>query len=202
MPRPQSQGNSHNEHRAHSSRLSQRWPVVAAIVCVVLAALTLVGCSSSGAPQQVQAAPVATPRAVAAVAQPTVAKTSPALGSQFTLLAARDGVVSVPAAGLSAGKARFYSIRNGDQWIPFFVVQGADGVVRAALDACDICFESRQGFRQEGDVMVCNACGSRFPITQINVELGGCNPVGLKAVVQGDQVTIRLTDLEAGARYF
>ena len=201
MPQLLSRHDSHNERHARSFG-SIRRPIVAAVVCLATAALALVACSPGSAPQQVQAAPAPTSKATAAVAQPTVAKRAAALGSEFTLLTAKDGVVSVPAAGLSGGTARFYSIRNGDKWIPFFVVQGADGVVRAALDACDVCYEARQGFRQEGEMMVCNACGNRYPVTGINVEQGGCNPVGLEATLQGDRVILQLADLEAGARYF
>jgi len=201
MPSIMSCRSTHNERHTRSAVLCPSWPVVATI-CLLIAALVLVGCSSSGAPQQIQAAPVVTPEATASVSQPTAAKTSSALGGQFTLLTATDGGVIVPAVGLSDGKARFYSIRNGDKVVPFFVVQGSDGVVRAALDACDVCFESKLGFRQEGDAMVCNACGNRYLVNAINLDKGGCNPVSLDAVLQGNQVSIQFADLQAGARYF
>ena len=190
----------HNGRPALWSGSPLRRPGLAAAACVVIAALSLVACSPGGASQQVRAAPASTPTVI--VSQRLAAPLTTALGLKFSVLSATDGMVTVPVAGLSDGKARFYSVRSGEKLVPFFVVQGADGVIRAALDACDVCFESRLGFRQEGDVMICNACGNRFPVTLVNVERGGCNPVGLNAAVRGDQVTIQFADLEVGARYF
>jgi len=167
-----------------------------AIVLLAFAA-TLASCSPGTASPKVAPATVDTPAAATAPAPAPAA-----LGAESVKLTPKEGQVALSAAALSDGRAQFYSVQNGNKWIPFFVVQGADGVVRAALDACDVCYESHLGFRQEGDAMVCNACGNRFPVTRINVEQGGCNPVGLKAVVRGDQVIIGLADLEAGTKYF
>ena len=119
-----------------------------------------------------------------------------------TPVRAEDGVVRLPVADLADGRAAFYTYQSGDKTIPFFVLRSSDGVIRAAFDACDVCYLSRKGYRQEGDEMVCNNCGSRFPSTKINEVEGGCNPAPLDREVQGDTVVIRATDLESGARYF
>ncbi|MHB1294632.1 MAG: Fe-S-containing protein [Anaerolineae bacterium] len=113
-----------------------------------------------------------------------------------------DGVVRVPAAGLEDGKARFYAYDTADTTVTFFVLRSSDGVVRAALNACDVCFQSRLGYRQEGDEMVCNNCGTRFPSTRINEEQGGCNPSPLARTLSGDEVVIQVGELEAGAQLF
>lgn len=118
------------------------------------------------------------------------------------LLVAEDGLVRVPATDLADGTARFYTYAGVAKNIRFFVLQGSDGKVRAAYDACDVCFEARKGYRQEGDVMVCNNCGSRFPSVKINTVRGGCNPAPLDGRVDGDFVVFDATDVQAGARYF
>jgi uncharacterized membrane protein len=109
----------------------------------------------------------------------------------------------IPVADLIGRKAKFYSYNvAGGQKISFFVVRGSDGVIRAAFDACDVCYQSRLGYHQEGDDMVCNKCGRHFPTSKINETTGGCNPAALNRQVAGDQVLIKASDLALGAQYF
>jgi len=75
-------------------------------------------------------------------------------------------------------------------------------VVRAAFNACDVCFAAGMGYTQDGDVMVCNNCGRRFPADQINVLQGGCNPSPLQRSVQGNDLIIQAADIANGLGYF
>jgi len=111
--------------------------------------------------------------------------------------------VQLPLATFSDGAARFYRYTTaGGREIRFFVMRSSDGVVRAAFDACDTCFRDRRGYRQQGDVMVCNKCSRSFRSVDINVLQGGCNPAPLERAVVGDQVVLRAAALEAGEGYF
>lgn len=117
-------------------------------------------------------------------------------------LRAERGQVSIPASELNE-KARFYEYRTASgKTVSFFAVRSSDGVYRAALNACDVCFAGKKGYRQEGEEMVCNKCGMHFPSSKINEVGGGCNPVGLERKVEGDRVVIDARGLEAGAGYF
>lgn len=117
-------------------------------------------------------------------------------------LKAEAGRVAIPASELSE-KARFYEYKTASgKTVGFFAVRSPDGVYRAALNACDVCFAGKQGYRQEGGDMVCNKCGMRFPSSKINEVKGGCNPIGLERKVEGDSVVIDARGLEAGANYF
>lgn len=110
--------------------------------------------------------------------------------------------VSIPLSELS-GKARFYEYKTASgKTVRFFAMKSSDGVYRAALDACDVCFHAKKGYRQEGDDMVCNNCGNHFHSAQVNEAKGGCNPVGLGRKVSGDTLDIGAKELEAGASYF
>lgn len=110
--------------------------------------------------------------------------------------------VSLPVSELS-GKARFYDYKTASgKTVRFFAMKSSDGVYRAALDACDVCFASKKGYRQEGDDMVCNNCGNHFHSAQINEVKGGCNPVGLERKVAGDRLSLSARELEDGASYF
>jgi uncharacterized membrane protein len=117
-------------------------------------------------------------------------------------LKAEGGEVSIPVSELS-NKARFYEYKTASgKSVSFFAMRSSDGVYRAALNACDVCFAGKQGYRQEGDDMVCNKCGNHFHSAQINEVSGGCNPVGLKRKVEGDSLRVSKRELEAGASYF
>jgi len=63
--------------------------------------------------------------------------------------------------------------------VKYFVVEAEDGSVKTAFDACDVCYRSRKGYRQEGDDMICNNCGNHYPISGLgtkNLRGGGCWP--------------------------
>ena len=89
--------------------------------------------------------------------------------------------------------------------IEFFVVRAKDGSVKTAFNACDVCYRSKKGYRQEGDDMVCNNCGNHYRISGIgsaNLKGGGCWPGYLPAEVQGDYLIITKLNLEAGRYRF
>lgn len=111
--------------------------------------------------------------------------------------------VVLDAAQFDDGQARFYRYATATgQELKFFVMKSSDGVVRAAFDACDECFRARRGYRQSGDVMVCNNCGKTFPSTQINVVKGGCNPAPIDRDVQGGRIVLRAAALAQGTTLF
>lgn len=123
--------------------------------------------------------------------------------SASAAVTAVDGQVLLPVSNFAGPQARYYTYRTAQgKTIPFFVMKSSDGVIRAAYDACDVCFTQKKGYRQEGDQMVCNNCGQRFPSVRINIEVGGCNPSPLVREVKGDNVVITEKDLNDGVRYF
>lgn len=109
----------------------------------------------------------------------------------------------VPVADVAGGRAKFfdYKLANNQQ-VRFFVVKSSEGDYRAALDACEVCAHAKQGYRQEGDDMVCNNCGKKFATALIGKISGGCHPVGLTATADGDSLVIRKSELESGSKYF
>ncbi len=120
----------------------------------------------------------------------------------YAQVIAEDGMIRLPVSTTADGKARHYTYMNGDQPIEFFVLRSADGTIRAAFNACDVCFQARRGYVQQGDHMVCVNCGRRFPADQINVVRGGCNPAPLNRTVAGDMLVIKVADILEGARFF
>jgi len=113
------------------------------------------------------------------------------------------GFVKISLADVNDGKAHFFKYNTGSgKDVKFFVLKSADGVIRAAFDSCDVCYAAKKGYRQEGDRMVCNNCGQRFPSTGINEVRGGCNPAPLERAIDGGIVLIRAGDIETGSVYF
>jgi uncharacterized membrane protein len=111
--------------------------------------------------------------------------------------------VSFPRDAFNDGRARFFKYPAPDGTpIRFFILKSSDGVIRAAFDACDVCWPEGKGYFQEGDFMVCRNCGRRFASVQVNIVTGGCNPTALERTVVGDKLVVKVADIIKGSRYF
>jgi uncharacterized membrane protein len=100
------------------------------------------------------------------------------------------------------GRARHYEFKHKDITIRYFILKSSDGIIRAAFDACDVCWPANKGYYQDGDVMICRNCGRRFESVLVNEVKGGCNPAPLKRSVQGDQLVLKVQDILEGRQYF
>ena len=115
---------------------------------------------------------------------------------------ATAGKVSIPLSELNDDQAHFYAYKGQAGLIPFFVIKGKDGTLRAAFDACDVCYKEKKGYAQQGEEMICKNCNQTFPVAKIGMVSGGCNPSPLKMALSGTTLDIAVGDLEAGAHYF
>ena len=113
-----------------------------------------------------------------------------------------NGKLEIPVAGINDGKAHHFQVKSEDgTMVTFFILKSADGVIRAAIDACDVCYRSGLGYYQEGDNMVCKNCGQKFASNKINVIKGGCNPAPLNREVIGDKLVIQMRDIQMNSWY-
>lgn len=98
------------------------------------------------------------------------------------------GLLKASAAGNDSGlkikksevtsTAKFYPYKVGNTQMEVIAVRASDGTVRTAFNTCQVCFDSGRGYyTQQGDQLVCNNCGNRFQIDQIEKVKLGCNPV-------------------------
>lgn len=101
-------------------------------------------------------------------------------------------------------QAHFYNSQLNNKTIYFFVVKDKSGIYRAAANACQVCASSMRGFRQEGDFMVCNTCGNKYPLEKIATEKGGCNPVPINPnlEIRDNKVVVQQTDLTSILSFF
>ena len=129
-------------------------------------------------------------------------KKSPAESAKASGVVETADVVRIPLKALDSGKALFLSLESDGRPLYYFALKSPDGAYRAALDACDVCFQSNRGYRQEGDQMVCNNCGQKFDCNKIGVIKGGCNPHPLAHKEEAGVMVIRKSDIVAGKEYF
>jgi uncharacterized membrane protein len=67
-------------------------------------------------------------------------------------------------------------------------VKASDGTIRTALNTCQVCYRSGRGYyKQEGEVFVCQNCGNRIRVDQVEKIKGGCNPV---PILEGDKTDL------------
>jgi FTR1 family protein len=119
---------------------------------------------------------------------------SPATG--ITLV---NGRATIPKTEVTDGELHRYSANIKGTEVRFFLYKKPDGVIETVLDACSICGSS--GFSKSGKGISCRHCAA--PVNPESVgQPGGCNPIPLKAVVEGDKIVISSSDLEAAVPDF
>jgi uncharacterized membrane protein len=124
-------------------------------------------------------------------------KKSPAEGAKAAGVVETADAVKIPLKALDSGKALFLFLESDGRQFYYFALKSRDGAYRAALDACDVCFRTNRGYRQEGDLMVCNNCGQSFPSDRIGEIKGGCNPHPLARSIEGPYLVIGKADIRS-----
>lgn len=84
--------------------------------------------------------------------------------------------LGIPISGISE-TATFYPMEIDGTKLEVIVVKAPDGTIRTAFNTCQVCYDSGRGYyKQDGDMLVCQNCGNRFKMSQVEIESGGCNP--------------------------
>jgi uncharacterized membrane protein len=78
--------------------------------------------------------------------------------------------------------AIFYPVDIQGTRLEVIVVKAPDGTIRTAFNTCQVCYRSGRGFyKQQGSLLICQNCGNRFRMSQVEKRSGGCNPVPIFA---------------------
>ena len=196
---------------------SKRWMVfsVIGLVVVVGATFGVISMLGGGADETPLSTTTSSPISTAstsstssttaiAVAATSISYTAATNGHEpYPLIEANaSGTIEFQLSTFDDYVAHYYTYLNNDQSIEFFVLKSEDGVVRAAFNACDVCYGALLGYSQNGQIMVCNNCGSQFPADRINIVQGGCNPSPLDRNVEGNFLVINVEDIIRGGSYF
>ena len=100
-------------------------------------------------------------------------------------------IVRVPVSEVQDGTMHLFTVNSGSQSMRFMIIKKPNGW-GVALDACRIC--GAEGYRQEGQNVMCRHCASAIYIPSIG-DQGGCNPIGVPSHVEGDDIVIDISAL-------
>lgn len=142
--------------------------------------------------------------AAASVLLPRHGETDPAAGQDVQSVAQGESLV-IPVSELSS-TARFYPVEVDGTQMEIIAVKDSQGRIRTAFNTCQICYSSGRGYYvQDGGALVCQNCGNRFTIDQVEVESGGCNPWPIfseNKTVTDESVSISYDYLSAATQIF
>jgi FTR1 family protein len=106
-------------------------------------------------------------------------------------IAAVGNEVRVPLSEVQDSNLHLFTVNVDGQSLRFMVIKKPNGW-GTALDACRIC--GAEGYRQDGQNVVCRHCGSAIYVPTIG-EAGGCNPIGVPARVEGADLVMDVSAL-------
>jgi hypothetical protein len=102
--------------------------------------------------------------------------------------------------------ASFIPYDADGMYMEIVAVKAPDGTVRTAFNTCQVCYDSGRGYYiQEGSELVCQNCGNRFKISQVEKEKNGCNPIPILEEDKNDDgttITIAENVVKQYAEYF
>jgi high-affinity iron transporter len=107
------------------------------------------------------------------------------------VIAAIGNEVRIPVSEVEDGKMHLFTVTAGGQSMRFMIIKKTNGY-GTALDACRIC--GAEGYRQDGQNVVCRHCASAIYIPTIG-EAGGCNPIGVPSHVNGADLVMDISAL-------
>jgi uncharacterized membrane protein len=123
-------------------------------------------------------------------------------GDSVEKFVSRDGNIMIDVSSLAKVKSRHYRYEEGGRAIRFFIVRDEQGTVRAAIDACEVCWKAGKGYQLTDGAMLCVNCGMKFPLHRIGLVAGGCNPHPFRFRIENESVIIETQELMLGIGYF
>lgn len=110
-----------------------------------------------------------------------------------TIKEVKDADIVIQAKDITEQPSFYPAEVNGTK-LEVIAVKASDGTIRTAFNTCQVCYNSGKGYyKVEGDQLVCQNCGNRFGMDDVEVTKGGCNPVPITSeykTVTDDTITI------------
>jgi len=117
------------------------------------------------------------------------ASSAPPSARAIAASGAGNDEIRVPLSEVQDGNLHLFTVKSADQSLRFLVIKKPQGW-GVALDACRIC--GAEGYRQDGQNVVCRHCGSAIYVPTIG-EAGGCNPIGVPFRVDGSDLVVNVS---------
>lgn len=109
-----------------------------------------------------------------------------------TVIASGESLV-IPTAEITSD-ASFFPLEVDGTTMEVIAVRASDGTIRTAFNTCQVCYDSGRGYYvQSGNYLVCQNCGNRFSMDQVEIVAGGCNPWPIfpeNKTVTADEISI------------
>ena len=191
--------NSNRKQNPKEKQKTSRQPkrlrfVITAMAAISIAIFLLTACQKADEPQKTATAPQT---AAASVVQADDTAQTGQGGNGDGITIVKKNITET---------ATFIPYQFGDAKMEIIAVMAPDGTIRTALNTCQVCWDSGRGYyEQEGDELVCQNCGNRFKISQIEKMKNGCNPVpitGKEKTDNGDTITISGGELAKYKSFF
>ena len=116
---------------------------------------------------------------------------SAGLNLRKPVIADRDLIIQIAEI---TENALFFPVDIDGVRMEVLAVKAPDGSIRTAFNTCQVCYTSGRGyFVQTGTLLVCQNCGNRYRMSQVERQAGGCNPVPIfpaNKTVTTDTITI------------
>jgi high-affinity iron transporter len=122
------------------------------------------------------------------------ANSAPPAALAIAAATADSDELRVPLSEVQDGNLHLYTANSGNQSFRFLIIKKPQGW-GVALDACRIC--GADGYRQDGQNVVCRHCGSAIYVPTIG-EAGGCNPVGVPFTEERGALVVHVSALAQG----
>jgi len=107
------------------------------------------------------------------------------------VIADRDLVIQIAEI---TENALFFPVDIDGVRMEVLAVKAPDGTIRTAFNTCQVCYASSRGyFVQTGTLLVCQNCGNRYRMSQVERQAGGCNPVPIfpeNKTVKAETITV------------
>jgi high-affinity iron transporter len=104
--------------------------------------------------------------------------------------------VRIPLSEVQDGSLHLFTVSIDGQSLRFLIIKKPNGF-GTALDACRIC--GAEGYRQDGQNVVCRHCGSAIYVPSIG-DQGGCNPISVPSRTDGSDLVLDLSALANAAK--
>jgi len=109
--------------------------------------------------------------------------------------------IVIETSSLELDVPKFYTYRFQGKYVNFFVIKMPDATL-SFLDACASCYPHKQGFRCEGNEVICRYCDTRYPIGKLEKGLGNCYPIRIEGRMENGKYLIPAAMLESSADKF
>lgn len=189
---------SQNNKNTNKAKPAKKKPnglyIIAGILIAAVAAITFLKGSFGAGSAVVSSASTSASASATSSANPS-----------SSTAAQKGGDIKITASQITS-TATFIPYQSGNTKMEVVAVKAPDGTIRTAFNTCQVCYDSGRGYYvQQGDVLVCQNCGNRFNISQIEKEKNGCNPIPISEdnkSVSGDTITIPASFLAQNTQYF